>query len=112
MVTHNAYLQVWADAGFIGMACFLTTVWSWLPLWRTLRLTRPTLDIHQQAHLFNSLFLLAVFGLSLAIHPVSTEWSEWITFAIPYAILARIVAPHRAKPIWRLSHVCQPSLAG
>lgn len=111
-VAHNGYLQIWADAGVIGVVGFVATVWGWIPLWRALHTTRPTLDINQRAHLLNALFLLAVFGFSLLLHPLSTEWSEWITFTVPYAILAHIAAPYTATPSRRLNYACQPSFVG
>lgn len=90
MVVHMTYLQVWADLGLFGLAAYVCLVWGWLPwLPRMLRGLRNVSDCRSRAICYNAIFLLMVFGLAGIFHPLSTEWSEWILFIIPYAIVRK-----------------------
>lgn len=89
MVVHNAYLQVWADLGLLGLFAYVGLVWGWL-LWfpRFLSQMRQQTDPVLRGLYYNAAFLLFYFAVSLLFNPLSTEWSEWITFVVPYALYA------------------------
>jgi O-antigen ligase len=85
---HMTYLEVWADMGLLGLAAYVCVVWGWV-VWlpRAFRHTRALSDPTQRALYYNAIFLLIVYGLTGFFHPLSTEWSEWIVFIIPYALV-------------------------
>lgn len=87
MVIHNTYLQVWADLGILGMVAFTLLVFGWIAF-----LPRVYLSIkgmskpESRAIYYNVIFMLGYFAFNGFFHPLSTEWSEWITFIIPFAL--------------------------
>ncbi len=97
MIIHMTYLEVWADLGLLGFAAYIWLMLSWIPLVPTvLRRVRVLSDPARRALYYNALFLLFVYGVSGFLHPISTEWSEWIVFIIPYALVWEIA---RSKDI-------------
>jgi O-antigen ligase len=88
MPIHMTYLQVWADMGVLGLIAYMWLVWGWL-VWtpRVIRRIRSTADPVQRAVYYNALFVLIVYGFTGFLHPLSTEFSEWIIFIVPYALL-------------------------
>ena len=94
MPIHMTYLQVWADLGIFGLVAFTWMVWSWI-VWlpSAFRRIRALPDVADRALYYNAIFLLLMFGVMCIFHPLSTEWTEWILFVIPYALLWEIVRP-------------------
>lgn len=91
MVVHNAYLQLWADYGLLGLATFLVIVLGWITeAPARLRRIVAVRDLPQRARYYNALFILLWFGTSLMFHPFSSEWSEWILFLVPTCLLANL----------------------
>jgi O-antigen ligase len=91
MVIHMTYLQVWADMGLLGLTAYVWLMWGWIVLAPTvLRRVRALSDPTLKALYYNSVFLLLVYGLAGCFHPLSTEWSEWIIFIVPYALFWEI----------------------
>ena len=97
MPIHMAYLQVWADLGLLGLVAYGWLIWgwvAWLPgAWRRIR---DVSDDRQRALYYNAIFLLCFFGMADFFHPMSTEWSDWILFVIPYALVWEIARSRRA----------------
>ncbi|WP_135257489.1 O-antigen ligase family protein [Thermus caldilimi] len=91
MVVHNTYLQVWADLGLMGFLSYVGLVVGWI-LWIPHFFIRVQAipNISDRAVMYNALFLLLFYAISGLFHPLSTEWSEWITFILPYAAFATI----------------------
>lgn len=91
MVIHMTYLQVWADLGLLGLIAYGWLVWGWI-LWLPATFARITrmADPMERAIYYNAIFLLIVYGLTGFFHPLSTEWSEWIVFVVPYALFWKI----------------------
>jgi len=89
MVVHNSYLQVWADLGLLGLFAYTGLVLGWI-LWfpRFLLHVRQQTDPMLRGFYYNAAFLLFFYAFSGMFHPLSTEWSEWITFVLPYALYA------------------------
>jgi O-antigen ligase len=92
MVVHNTYLQVWADLGMIGLLSYLWIVSGWI-FWfpRVLSKIRTLTNIKEQALYYNAIFILCFFAISGLFHPLSTEWSEWIVYIVPYALFWEIL---------------------
>jgi O-antigen ligase len=87
MVIHMTYLQVWADMGLVGLTAYVWLMWGWIPWIPTvLRRIRDISEPAKRALYYNAVFLLLLYGLVGLFHPLSTEWSEWIIFIIPYAL--------------------------
>ncbi|MFZ5992724.1 MAG: O-antigen ligase family protein [Deinococcota bacterium] len=90
MVVHNTYLQVWSDLGLLGFLAYLGLVIGWVA-W----LPRFFLIVSRQGNVilrglyYNAAFLLFFYALTSLFHPLSTEWSEWITFMLPFALYAQ-----------------------
>ncbi len=92
MVIHNTYLQVWADLGLLGLIAYVVLVLGWiLFLPNIYRRIRKLTDVKKRAVYYNAVFLLGYFAFNGLFHPLSTEWSEWITFIIPCALLYEVV---------------------
>lgn len=91
MSVHMTYLQVWADLGILGFAAYVWLVLGWVP-WipAVMRRVRALPDPAQRAIYYNALFLLIAYAVIGVFHPVSTEWTEWILFMIPYALIWQI----------------------
>lgn len=90
VVTHNGYLQTWANIGLIGLVSFIVIVFAWLsPFYIIARSPTFIEDPIQRAIIYNAIFLLFTFSLCMLFHPISTEWSEWIMFSVPYTLLMR-----------------------
>ena len=108
MNVHNAYLQIWADLGLLGLVSFLFVVFGWMkaaPAWIRSIVRLP--DTRLRAGYYNALFTLLWFALSLLFHPFSSEWSEWILFLTPFCLLMKLtmLAPNSSVPsqIYRLA---------
>ena len=92
MVVHNTYLQVWADLGLLGVVSYVWLVFGWMAwLPKALRRIRALSDDQQRAIYYNAIFLLFVFDLTGFLHPLSTEWAQWIPFLVPYSLLWHLV---------------------
>lgn len=87
MVIHNTYLQVWSDLGILGFLAYIGLVLGWI-LWLPHFFTnvRQQGNIMQRSIAYNAVFLLFFYSVSGLFHPLSTEWSEWITFMISFAL--------------------------
>ena len=100
MVIHMTYLQVWADLGVLGLIAYAWLIWGWIPrvpsLWRRVQ---HLADPERKALYHNALFLLFFNGVAAFFHPLSTEWSEWILFIIPYALVWEASRPHRVLEV-------------
>jgi O-antigen ligase len=108
VVAHNGYLQIWADAGLIGFICYVGILWDWLRYLPGIRTSLRKSDIHRQALAYNAVFLLTVFDFTLFAHPVSVEWSEWVAYSVPYALLAQAVRQNRSARQEMVLHVKSP----
>ncbi len=99
MGIHMTYLQVWADMGLLGLTAFVWLMWGWI-VWvpMVLRRIRVLSAPAQRALYYNALFLLFFYGLAAFFHPLSTEWSEWIVFIIPYALIWEVTRSKGAAP--------------
>jgi hypothetical protein len=87
MVVHMTYLQVLGDLGLLGLLAYLWLILGWLPfLPRAWRNIRSLPDAPLRATYYSAIFLLLFYALAGLFHPLSTEWSEWVTFIIPYAL--------------------------
>jgi len=96
MVVHMTYLQVLGDLGLLGFLSYIWLTLGWVPwLPRALANVRRLPDTLQRAVYYNAIFLLFFFALAGLLHPLSTEWAEWVTFMIPYALFWEAV---RATP--------------
>lgn len=92
MVVHNTYLQVWADLGLLGFLAYLGLVIGWIAWLPKFFIRVRQLDnVITRGLYYNAAFLLFFYALAGLFHPLSTEWSEWITFMIPYALYAQAV---------------------
>jgi hypothetical protein len=102
MIIHMTYLEVWADLGLLGFVTYIWLMSSWIPLVPTvLRRVRVLSDPAQRALYYNAMFLLVVYGVAGFLHPISTEWSEWIVFIIPYALVWEIARSKDVAPLRR-----------
>jgi O-antigen ligase len=101
MSIHMTYLQLWADLGLLGFVAYVWLMWGWL-IWvpRVLRRVRAFSDPARRAIYYNAMFLLVVYGSIGFFHPVSTEWSDWILFIVPYALVWEVA---RSKVVVRPS---------
>jgi hypothetical protein len=99
MSLHMTYLQVLSDLGWLGLVAYVWLVLGWLP-W----LPRAWANIHrlpgpaERVPYYNAIFLLLFFALAGVFHPLSTEWSEWVTFVVPYALFWEAAQLHRTRP--------------
>ncbi|MBV8207623.1 MAG: O-antigen ligase family protein [Acidobacteria bacterium] len=94
MVIHMTYMQVWADLGLLGFIAFSWLMLDWLGWIRRVpqrirRLAAP----QERAIYYNAIFLLIVYAITALFHPLSTEWSQWVMFIVPYAMLWRLLSP-------------------
>jgi hypothetical protein len=99
MVVHMTYIQVWADIGLLGFVCYLGIVlgWMrWLPRAFAAIAAMPSADDRAMHH--NAIFLLFVFAFTGLMHPLSTEWSEWITFLAPLGLVSGAVGERGGTP--------------
>jgi len=80
--------------GLLGLTSFVWLMWGWIA-WvpMVLRRIRSLSDPAQRALYYNALFMLFFYGLAAFFHPLSTEWSEWIVFVIPYALIWEVTRP-------------------
>ncbi|WP_119342087.1 O-antigen ligase family protein [Meiothermus hypogaeus] len=107
MVVHNAYLQVWADLGIMGLIAYVGLVLGWL-IWLPsfFRCVHWRVDPIERGLYYNAVFMLFFYAFSGLFHPISTEWSEWISFILPYALFAQVFSKdevRNAKPSQLLS---------
>ncbi len=98
MSIHMTYLQLWADIGLLGFVAYIWLIWGWVA-WvpKVLRRVQALSDPARRAIYYNAIFLLVVYGSIGFLHPFSTEWSEWIIFIVPYALVWEI-ARRSEKP--------------
>lgn len=93
MVVHMAYLQVWADVGLLGFIGYCWIVFGWLTLLP--RVFRSISDMEYaevKARAVGAVFMLLYHAWVGLFHPVSSEWSEWVTYIIPLGVLLSIAA--------------------
>lgn len=102
-VLHMTYFQVLGDLGLLGLVAYLWLTLGWL-LWlpRAWANIRGMVSTPQRGLYYNAILLLFLFALAALFHPLSTEWSEWITFVIPYALFWEAV---RATPLAEQANV-------
>ena len=87
MPVHMTYFQLLGDLGWLGLLAYLSLVLAWLPwLPRAWANIRRLSSAAERALYYNAIFLLFFFLFAGLLHPLSTEWSEWVTFIIPYAL--------------------------
>jgi hypothetical protein len=100
MSTHMSYLQVWADLGVLGVLAYVWLMWGWV-VWvpRALKSVRKMPDPYWRAIHYNALYLLLLYSFAALFHPLSTEWSEWIIFIVPYALVCNLVRPSSASSL-------------
>jgi O-antigen ligase len=92
MPVHMMYLQVWADLGIVGLVAYVWLLWGWIAsMPAAMRAIRLLSDPSERAVYYNALFLLLMYGLIGFFHPLSTEWSEWIVFVVPYALVCELM---------------------
>jgi len=92
MVVHITYLQVWADIGLLGFLSYLLLVLGWVyraP--EAFKKIRCMTNESDRALYYNTIFMLFFFTIAGVFNPLSTEWSEWITFIIPYVLFMQVV---------------------
>lgn len=93
MAVHMTYLQVWADLGLFGLIAYVWLVWGWIRWFPAFFAhVRAIADPATRAVYYNAVFLLIVFGITGFFHPLSTEWSEWILFIVPYALFWKMAS--------------------
>ncbi|GCD81087.1 hypothetical protein PTHTG4_01490 [Parageobacillus thermoglucosidasius] len=91
MVVHNTYLQIWGDFGVLSTISYIALTFFWLFLIpKRTRLVVKQENIKYKALYYNSIFLLIYFNINGLFHPISTEFSEWILFIIPFSIVYNI----------------------
>jgi len=102
-VLHMTYFQVLGDLGLLGLVAYLWLTLGWL-LWlpRAWANIRGMVSAPRRGLYYNAILLLFLFALAALFHPLSTEWSEWITFVIPYALFWEAV---RATPLAEQANV-------
>jgi len=87
MPVHMTYFQLLGDLGWLGLLAYLWLVLAWLPwLPRAWANIRRLSSAAERALYYNAIFLLFFFLFAGLLHPLSSEWSEWVTFVIPYAL--------------------------
>jgi len=98
MVVHMTYLQLWADLGIFGLLAYLWVTCSWTPgLRRAFLAIRNYRSAKERALYYNAVFILVFFVFSGFFHPISTEWPEWIAFAIALGFFNEIAVPKKEK---------------
>ena len=91
MSVHMTYLQIWADLGIFGLLAYLWVTCGWAPqLRRAFLAVRSIGSAEERAIYYNAVFILMFFVFSGFFHPVSTEWSEWIAFAIALGFFSEL----------------------
>lgn len=111
MVVHMTYLQLWADLGIFGLLAYLWVICGWTP-----RLRRALVAIgrygsaRDRALYYNAVFVLMFFVFSGFFHPVSTEWSEWIAFAVALGFFTQVVSaiPSAGKRVFAVVRASGP----
>jgi O-antigen ligase len=99
-VVHNAYLQVWADMGFVGLMGFCCIIFSWVTvLPRCIIRIRKCADADRRAYYYNAIFLLMCVSMFFIFHPISTECSDWIRFGSSSAVLAELTKAARSMHV-------------
>ena len=104
MGIHMTYLQIWADMGLLGFGAYVWLVWGWV-FWvpGVLHHVRALPDAAQRAVYYNALYLLLMYASAGVFHPLSTEWSEWIIFIVPYALIWDIAQSQQVASLERVS---------
>jgi len=88
MPVHMTYLQVWADLGLLGLVSILVLMLAPIMLARrVLKRVRKLPAPVERALQYNAAFLVALYAFSALMHPLSTEWSEWLLYLVPLGIL-------------------------
>lgn len=91
MVVHNTYLQIWGDFGILSIISYIALTFFWLFLIpKRTRFVVKQENIKYKALYYNSIFLLIYFNINGLFHPISTEFSEWVLFIIPFSIVYNI----------------------
>lgn len=91
-VVHNAFLQVWADFGILGLTgfCGVSLGWCmWLRKW--MYSIRKIQSAEERAFFYNAIAVLICFSFSLLFHPMSVELTDWLRLSGPYAILGGLM---------------------
>jgi O-antigen ligase len=98
MEIHMSYLQAWGDLGILGMVSYVALIAGGLALGlRSGRLIRSLKSPVERAACYNAVFLLISFAFAGLFHPMSTEWSEWVSYVVPVGLLSRL-GDRRAFP--------------
>jgi O-antigen ligase len=85
---HMTYLQIWANQGIWGILSYMWLTLGWL-LWipDVVRRIRQVGDDRARALYYNAVVRLFVFCIGACTFPFAYEWSDWIPFIVPYALL-------------------------
>jgi hypothetical protein len=112
MVVHMTYLQILGDLGVLGLLAYVSLILGWLPKTRrAFRNIRSLQTPQERAIYYNAIFLLVAFALQGVFHPLSTEWSEWIAFIVPYALFWQAVrGPSTESPRQQLPRLSRSTV--
>jgi len=87
-VVHNAYLQLWAESGLLGLIATICLMWCWTGrALQAYQCIRTIGDMRSRAFHYNMLFMLLYSGLSCMSQPFGTECSDWIIWLGSYAAI-------------------------
>ena len=82
-VIHNEYLQIWADAGPVGLLGLLWTLAGWVrSLPRKMSNVLKDEDPKERAVFYGAVFNLLFVLWAGLFTPFSSEWSVWIVFLL------------------------------
>jgi O-antigen ligase len=91
MVVHMTYLQVWADLGILGISSILGLMLGPIFVARRAREALRSLAAPEERALqYNAAFLVTLFAFTALMHPLSTEWSEWLLSLVSVGLLLEL----------------------
>ncbi|UQN09566.1 O-antigen ligase [Deinococcus sp. QL22] len=83
---HNAYLQIWSDAGILAvLALLLLMTYGVFQSRLYIRAAMQTKSVFHGAQAYNLSFLLIIMPITNLFHPFSTEWSDWSAYLLAIA---------------------------
>lgn len=97
VVVHDAYLQVWADVGILGLIGYVALTLGVLVGPWVRRGTMVRADIGDRIGFLNGVFILTCWAISGFLHPLSTEISEWVMFIVGISGLQIATSAPRAR---------------